>query len=304
MGAGPTAISNKDLGNLKIISLANGTANSDAANYGQVLAAQTFSISRANHTGTQTSATISDFDTQVRTSRIDQLALPTNPVNFNNQRNTNVGDPTSAQDSATKNYVDNSISGLVTGQTLKGAVRVAAMANVNLSAPGTAVDGVTLANGDVVLLTAQTTGTQNGPYVFNGASAPMTRATNWDANNEAVLGSYWIVLQGTKGDMFALLTNDTAITIGTSTPTFAFITSGQGGTVAYTTTCVATAAGSAWVVTHNLNTRFLIAQVARVASPYDFVDVRIERTSVNTVSVMPDIALNAGDYEIMIHKVA
>ena len=35
---------------------------------------------RANHTGTQTAATISDFDTQVRTSRLDQLAAPTAAV--------------------------------------------------------------------------------------------------------------------------------------------------------------------------------------------------------------------------------
>ena len=44
--------------------------------------------------------------------------------------------------------------------------------------------------------------------------------------------------------------------------------------------------------------------VARTASPYDFVDVRIERATVNTLSVMPDVALVAGDYEIMVQKVA
>jgi hypothetical protein len=33
-------------------------------------------LARANHTGTQLAATISDFDTQVRTSRLDQLASP------------------------------------------------------------------------------------------------------------------------------------------------------------------------------------------------------------------------------------
>jgi hypothetical protein len=34
-------------------------------------------LARASHTGTQTASTISDFDTQVRTSRIDQMTAPT-----------------------------------------------------------------------------------------------------------------------------------------------------------------------------------------------------------------------------------
>jgi hypothetical protein len=42
-------------------------------------------LARANHTGTQTASTISDFDTQVRTSRLDQMASPTAPVNLNLQ---------------------------------------------------------------------------------------------------------------------------------------------------------------------------------------------------------------------------
>jgi hypothetical protein len=33
-------------------------------------------LARANHTGTQTASTVSDFDTQVRTSRLEQMAAP------------------------------------------------------------------------------------------------------------------------------------------------------------------------------------------------------------------------------------
>jgi hypothetical protein len=51
-------------------------------------------------------ATISDFDAQVRTSRLDQMAAPTAAVSLNSQRLTNLADPTSAQDAATKAYVD------------------------------------------------------------------------------------------------------------------------------------------------------------------------------------------------------
>ena len=42
-------------------------------------------LARANHTGSQTASTISDFDTQVRTSRLDQMAAPTSSVSANSQ---------------------------------------------------------------------------------------------------------------------------------------------------------------------------------------------------------------------------
>ena len=62
-------------------------------------------LARANHTGTQTASTISDFDTQVRTSRLDQMAAPTASVALNAQKITGLQDPTSAQDAVTLNYI-------------------------------------------------------------------------------------------------------------------------------------------------------------------------------------------------------
>jgi hypothetical protein len=62
-------------------------------------------LARANHTGTQTASTISDFDTQVRTNRLDQMAAPTAAVALNAQKITGLADPTSAQDAVTLNYI-------------------------------------------------------------------------------------------------------------------------------------------------------------------------------------------------------
>lgn len=62
----------------------------------------------------------------------------------------------------------------------KSPVRVASTANVTISGPGATIDGVTLASGDRVLLKNQTTASQNGIYVWNGAAAAMTRATDAD----------------------------------------------------------------------------------------------------------------------------
>jgi hypothetical protein len=59
-----------------------------------------------------------------------------------------------------------------------GHVRVASTGNVNLVAPGTSVDGVTLTPDNRVLVKNQTAQAQNGIYTFNGASLPMTRSSD------------------------------------------------------------------------------------------------------------------------------
>ena len=62
-------------------------------------------LARANHIGSQTASTISDFDTQVRTNRLDQMAAPTAAVALNAQKITGLADPTNAQDAVTLNYI-------------------------------------------------------------------------------------------------------------------------------------------------------------------------------------------------------
>lgn len=203
----------------------NGSAAELKATDSDLLQGQSSSyhLARGNHTGTQVASTISDLAATVQAYRLDQFVAPNADLSINSHKLTNVTDPSSNQDAATKKYVDDAFAALATGQVLKGSVRAAVASNVNIASPGTTLDGLTAANGEVYLLTAQSTGSQDGPYVYNGSGSAMTRATNWDSSGEAVLGSYWIVREGTKADTFALLTNDSAITIGTTTPTFTFI---------------------------------------------------------------------------------
>jgi uncharacterized protein YjbI with pentapeptide repeats len=87
---------------------------SDIAN-GTITAAKMVSdpYARANHTGTQAASTISDFDTQVRTSRLDQMAAPTGSVSLNSQKVTSLATPTDNADAATKLYVDTKVADLV-----------------------------------------------------------------------------------------------------------------------------------------------------------------------------------------------
>jgi hypothetical protein len=77
-----------------------------------------------------------------------------------------------------------------------------------------------------------------------------------------------------------------------------------GGLTGYTAQIASIIAGGSGVITHNLGSRAVIVQVGRVASPYDLVEIRIERTSINTVTLLPDVAMGTNEFEIMIARVA
>jgi hypothetical protein len=275
--------------------------SSDAARISDVEAASTADRSRANHTGTQLANTISNFDATVRQNRLDQMAAPTNPVSFNGQLLTGVANPVSATDGVNKQTLDAAIAALTSGLTLKGTVRAVSMGNVNIASPGATIDGLTASSGQVFWLNGQTTSTQNGPYVFNGAAAAMTRATNWDTDAEAVLGSFWVVREGTSADSLAILSNDAPIVIGTSTPAVTIIKLGA-GTSGYSTN-VGNGAATAHTVVHSLGTEDVLVQVRRVASPKDFIDVYVKVVDGNTVSVEPDDVWATGEFRVMVRPV-
>lgn len=158
---------------------------------------------------TLTAAKISDFDTQVRTSRLDQMSVPTAAVSLNSQKITNVADPTAAQDAATKSYVD----GVAQGLDIKHSVVAATTANITLSAPQT-IDGVAVVAGDRVLVKDQTTANQNGIYVVNAAA--WTRSADTDAWTELV-SSFVFVEKGTaNSDSGWVCTVDSGGTLGTT----------------------------------------------------------------------------------------
>lgn len=217
-----------------------GTASNAAQLNGQ---AASFYLSRANHTGTQLAATISDFDTQVRTNRLDQLAAPTAPVSMGTQRITSVGAPTAATDAATKSYVD----GVASGLDVKASVRLASVANVSATysatggtsgrgqitaAPNT-LDGVNLAANDRILLKNQTTGAQNGIYVVttlgSGANGVWDRATDFDTDAEVTDGAFTFIEEGTQAGTGWVLTTNNPITIGGASGTALVFAQFSGG---------------------------------------------------------------------------
>lgn len=107
-------------------------------------------------------------------------------------------------------------------------VRSASTANAaNLAAFTVANDGVTLVAGDRVLLKDQSTGSENGIYVVGTVgtgTAPLTRATDFDAGTEVKPNTLIAVAAGTvNASTLWQITNTTTPTVGSTTLTFAQI---------------------------------------------------------------------------------
>lgn len=266
---------------------------------------------RQFHSGTQLANTISNFDTQVRTSRLDQMAAPTAAVSLNSQRITNLATPTADGDAATKGYVDSAVN----GTDWKQSVRVATTANITLSGLQT-IDGVSVIAGDRVLVKDQSTGSQNGIYVV--ASGAWTRSTDADANAEVTAGLSVMVTEGTTNadTQWRLTTND-AIVVGTTALTFAQIGAGssysQGngiiisGNVISVDTAVVTrkfagtlsTSATSIAVTHNMGTLDVQVQVYEVSTG-DTVECDVTRNSTNQVTLGFAVAPTANSLRVVV----
>jgi phage-related tail fiber protein len=163
---------------------------------------------------TLTAAKISDFDTQVRVSRLDQMAAPTADVSLNSRKITNLAAPTADTDAANKAYVDAARQGL----DVKDSVRVTTTANITLSGTQT-IDGIAVVAGDRVLVKNQTTASQNGIYVV--AAGAWTRAVDFNTDEKVTSGAFTFIEQGTaNADSGWVLSTPNPITLNTTALTF------------------------------------------------------------------------------------
>ena len=112
------------------------------------------------------------------------------------------------------------------GQGLKAQVRAATTANIDLASPGGTIGLVALNAGDRVLVKDQSVGAQNGIYVFDTASTPMARATDYDETAEVRAGSIVAVREGTHQATVWMLTTVEPLTLGTTALTYTKISGG------------------------------------------------------------------------------
>lgn len=298
-----------------------------------------YHLARGNHTGTQTASTIVDFDTQVRTNRLDQMAAPTASVNLNSQKITSLANGTNPNDAVNFSQLSALIQGIDIKQTATAATTAAlpactyangtsgvgATLTGNSNGALAAQDGVTLAAGDILLVKNQSAQEQNGAYTLTtvgsgGAPFVLTRVDNMDQSTEfggALIAvatggtvnanSLWIcnaaasITVGTTAVTFTQLNSPTGVTAGNSgisiSGTAISAVAGAGITIssgiAIDTSVVARhvafdvgdGSATSYALTHSLGTRDVQVQVYRNSSPYDEVEVDIERNSTSQVTV-------------------
>jgi len=188
------------------------------------------------------------IDSQGGTVTIDDNLTITasKAIDMGGNKVTNVADPTGAQDSATKSYVD----AVKTGLNVKDSVSIATTANLaytyagnqTLTAGSTgavSIDSVVTTLNMRILVKDQTTNTQNGIYYVttlgDGSNAiVLTRATDADSGSELSGGTFTFVEKGTIGSENGyVFTHDGDATFGTTALTVAQF-SGAGQIVAGT----------------------------------------------------------------------
>lgn len=288
-------------------------------------------LDRSNHFGTLLAAVVSDFDAQVHTSRLDQMAAPTADLSANGHKITSLSTPTAATDAANKQYVDDTVAAI----SWKGEVRLATAAAGTLAssfANGSSVDGTVLVTGDRILIKDQAAQAENGIYTVNASGAP-TRATDADTGTD-LTGAAMFVTNGTANGGKRFVCNVSgAITLGSTALTFVQFdggtayTAGSGLTLTGSDFNVGAGAGivvgadtvgidtavvarkySASVgngaltsvsVTHSLNTLDVMVSVREV-STNAHVACDIVNTDVNTVTVSFAVAPTTNQYRVTV----
>ena len=243
----------------------------------------------------------------------------------------NVPTPTAAGDAVPKSYVDSAVEGLA----WKDSARVGTQSNINLSSPGSTVDGITMASQDRVLVRNQSTQSQNGIYVWNGASTAMTRSldastfaeleqaiitveegtdagTTWrqtqingviDTNN-VIFTSFAAAAPAASETTAGIAELATQAEVDAGTDDLRIVTplklATWSGRLRKVSTSVGDGSATSYVVTHNLNTRDVIIRVFPNSGEYDDVEVDVQRTSTTTATLVFATAPTSNAYRVVV----
>lgn len=238
-------------------------------------------------------------------------------LDFNNvAKITNLPPATVSGQPVTYDQLNSAVEGLA----WKDSVRVASVANITLTGPGATIDGITMAANDRVLVKDQSTSSQNGIYVWNGAAVAMTRAA--DASSFAEIESAVVsVEEGTSAGATFRQTavngtiDSTAVTwtsFGTSAAAASETTAGiaelatqaetdtgtddlrivtplklanWSGRKRKATATIGDGSATSFNLDHDFNTRDVSVEVFRNSGNYDTILCDVTRPSVNRVTL-------------------
>lgn len=242
----------------------------------------------------------------------------------------NLADPSAGTDAVNLQTLQSQVRGL----RWKEPVRAASTGTVTIASPGASLDGVTLAANDRVLLKNQSTGSENGIYVWTASGSALTRALDADSAAELV-GASVLVTEGTANANKQFNQTVEPITLGTTALTWAEFgggstpyTAGSGLTlsgqdfnvgqgtgiivaadaVSIDTAVVvrkyASAIGNGSLTTipvaHNLGTRDITYKIYN-ATTFEFVDTEATATDANTLTLVFPTAPTSGQYRVVVH---
>lgn len=243
----------------------------------------------------------------------------------------NVPSPSASTDAVPKSYVDS----LVEGLAWKDSCRVATQSNINISSPGSTIDGVSMSSQDRVLVRSQNTASENGIYVWNGAATPLTRAL--DATTFAELEQAITTVE--EGTSTATSYRQSAVngtidvndinwtTFGTAAPSASESTAGiaeiatqaetdtgtddqrfitpaklasWSGRIKKYATSIGDGSATSYTITHSLNTRDVIVRVFPNSGDYDDVEVDVRRPTTTTCTLVFSTAPTNNAYRVVV----
>jgi hypothetical protein len=139
-----------------------------------------------------------------------------NGLDLQSQKIVSLADGSSPTDAVTKQQLDSALSGL----DWHTHVRAAASTSITISSPGATIDGVSMSSGERILLRAQSTGSQNGIWLWNGSSSALTRPADYTGVLTKPSTTVLVTEGSTDADKAYTLSTDGTVTVDTTATTW------------------------------------------------------------------------------------